>query len=485
MFFDIELQDQGEPYYLQIYNRVKEMILTGMLPSGSKLPSSRELAAILKVSRVTVINAFQKLEEKNYIYTINGKGTFVSETSVTTKCDWKVDWSGKVSQYALEAESLDIMKHELLYRKGMISFKSIAPDEKLFDMDEVKRSFQYLISVEGEKILNYGYARGYRPLIQWIMEYMHRKGVDTSNKSVLITNGFTEGFDLILSSLMEKGDTILCENPTHNTAIKLMKLHGLKILGIRMTESGMDLKELDSALKINKAKAAYIVPSYHNPTGIVMSFEKRKEIYEIFKYYGIPVIEDGFNEELQHLGSHIAPVAAVGGADNSIVYIGSFSKILFPGMRIGWIFADNRLIDLLESVKRSRNIHTSFLDQGILYQYLKSGSFEKYIKRVRTIYKEKYELTKSLVKTYIPNEWVYGDGGLYLFIRLKGICSRKLLEKCSLRGVIFTPGDIFYVDSTDLYTLRVGFSRTTLEDIEKGIRIIGEEALKLSVRHFE
>lgn len=479
MFFDIQLDKYGEPIYIQIYNRIKDMILTGMLPAGSKLPSSRELSTLLKVARVTVLSSYERLEDRGYVYTINGKGTFVAEMKVNSNDSWTVDWSKNVTELAVNAEKLDIMKHELLYKKGMISFKSIAPDETLFDISEVKRSFQYLISLEGEKILNYGYARGYKPLLEWLTEYMSGKGVNISGKSILITNGFTEGFDLILSSIMEKGETILCENPTHNTALKLMKLHGLKIHGVSMDETGMCIDELKRALKDNTIKAAYIIPSYHNPTGIVMSYEKRKEIYEMLRSYNVPIIEDGFNEELQHLGSQIAPMAAISGTGNSIIYTGSFSKILFPGMRIGWVFGDIELIDKLESVKRSRNIHTSFLDQGILYHYLKSGSFEKYIKKVRNIYKEKFEVTKEFAEKYIPHEYIYGDGGLYLFIKLEKIEARTLLERCLGKGVIFTPGDIFYTGIEDKHTIRLGFSRLSIDDIKKGVKIIGEEAYAL------
>ncbi|SQC01122.1 transcriptional regulatory protein [Clostridium tetanomorphum] len=311
---------------------------------------------------------------------------------------------------------------------------------------------------------------------------MEEKGVNTKGKSIIITNGFTEGFDIALSSLTERGDNILCENPTHNTSIKLMRLYELNIIGANINEEGIDLEDLDKKLQENKIKLAYIIPSYHNPTGMVMSSEKREKVYNILKKYNVPIIEDGFNEELQHLGTHIAPIAGISGEENSVVYIGSLSKILFPGMRIGWIFGDSELIDVLESVKRSRNIHTSFLDQAILYEYMKSGSFEKYVKKARNIYKEKYELAKKLSQEYIPNEFVLGDGGLYLFIKLKNINSRQLLSECIKRGVIFTPGDIFYTDGRGKNSLRLGFSRLTLEDIEKGIKIIGEQAKMLKYR---
>ena len=475
MFHNIKLKN-GETAYVKIYNYIKEVIENGMLPHGSKLPSTREMTSMINVSRNTIIKVYELLEDNGLVYTEKGKGTFVSKVNINKNSDWNIDWLNKINNYAKTAEELDIMKHEQLYKKGMISFKSIAPDESLFDMEELKRAFLNRITLEGEKILNYGYAKGYKPLIDFLMNYMKEKGVNTKGKSILITNGFTEGFDILLSSLTNRGDKILCENPTHNTSIKLMKLHELDIIGVRINEDGIDLEDLDEKLKDNKVKLAYIIPSYHNPTGMVMSFEKREKLYSALKSHEVPIIEDGFNEELQHLGAHIAPIAAISGEENSVIYIGSLSKILFPGMRIGWIFGDEKLIYTLESVKRSRNIHTSSLDQAILYEYMKSGSFEKYVKKVRNIYREKYELAKRLCEEYIPNKFILGDGGLYLFIKLKDINARELLDRCIKREVIFTPGDIFYTNGEGLDTLRLGFSRLTLDEIEKGIKIIGEEA---------
>lgn len=479
MFPIFNIKD-GQIAYEEIYKYLKEIIKNGMMPPGSKLPSSREMATMTTLSRNTIIRAYELLEEENLLYTKRGKGTFVNEVEISENNDWKIDWYSKINEYGKMAETLDIMKTEALYKKGMISFKSIAPDEKLFDVEELKRAFLNRISLEGEKILNYGYAKGYKPLINYLLEYMKEKGVNIKNKDILITNGFTEGFDIVLSTLLNEGDKIICENPTHNTAIKLMKLHKLDILGVEIDDKGINLSQLENRLKNNKVKLSYVIPSYHNPTGIVMPFNRRKEFYELLKKYNVPIVEDGFNEELQHSGTHIAPIAAIEGEENSIIYIGSLSKILFPGMRIGWILADKRLIDILESVKRSRNIHTSFLDQGILYEYMKSGAFERYVKKVKSIYREKYEFIMKLCKEEIPNKYILGDGGLYIFIKLENVNSRKLLEACLKRGVIFTPGDMFFIDNKGEDTLRLGFSRNSLEEIENGIKIIGEEARKLN-----
>lgn len=472
MFYDLKLNDT-KPVYLQIKDYIKSMILSGMLQKDIKLPSTRELSSILNVSRNTVIEAYKYLEDEGFVYTVRGRGFYVSNVEINRQDEWNFNWSSEFNSYAKLSEELDIVKSEPVWKKGMISFKSIAPDNSYFDVEEVKKAFLNRMALEGDKLLNYGYAKGYKPLIEYLMKYMEGKGVAKEGKDILITNGFTEAFDILLSSLTNSGDKIICENPTHNTAIKIMKLHGLNIEGVELDDDGINLEKLKN--KITKdTKLAYLIPSYHNPTGIIMPPEKRIEVFNIFKEYNVPIIEDGFNEELRYSGSHVAPIAALCGKGNGVIYIGSFSKVLFPGLRIGWIMADKDLISVLESVKRSRNIHTSFIDQAILFEYLNGGNFEKYIKRVRKIYKEKYECAVKCAKKYIPNKKILGEGGLHIFLELSDeIDTRDVLSECMKKGVIFMPGDIFYTDGRGKNTLRLGFSRNSIEDIEKGFKIIG------------
>jgi DNA-binding transcriptional MocR family regulator len=249
---------------------------------------------------------------------------------------------------------------------------------------------------------------------------------------------------------------------------------------VKITSEGMDLELLEEKLKASSSKFGYIIPSYHNPTGIVMNSEKRSRIYDLFRKYEVPIIEDGFNEELLYSGAHISPLITLSSGSNGVIYIGSFSKILFPGIRIGWILADKGLVNILESVKRARNIHTSFLDQGILYDYLSSGVFDKYLKRIRKLYREKYIFTKLCIEKYIPFTEVYGEGGLHIFMRLNQLSSREVLSRCYKKGVIFMPGDIFYTDDLGTDTLRIGIARLTLLEIERGIKIIGSVIKEMS-----
>lgn len=458
----------------QIKDYIKELILKGMLQKGERLPSSREMGALMNVSRNSVLKAYEDLKDDGFIYMVKNKGAFVQNVIVETSEEWSINWPEKINEKARIAEEFDIIKSTIKAKKEVISFRGISPDRELFDIDGFKRAFFNIISIEGSNILNYGYAKGYKPLVDYLLQYMRNKGVDTDGKDLIVTNGFTEGFDLVLSTITKEGDSILCENPTHNTAIKIMRLHGLKIVGVNMDDEGIDVDELKEKLT-GDMKAGYLVPSYHNPTGIVMHPERRLKVYDAFREKNVPIIEDGFNEELRYSGPHITPMAALSGKGNGIIYIGSFSKILFPGLRIGWILADESLISSIESIKKSRNIHTSFLDQAILYQYLKEENFEKFIRKSRKVYGDRYNCAVECAKKYIPCKKITGDGGMYIFVELdEKIDAAELLSRCYEKGVIFMPGSIFYIDGRGENTMRLGFAKVSREDIEKGFKIIGE-----------
>jgi len=487
IFSNLKL-NSNEPIHIQIENHILQAIKNGTLNKGSKLPSTREVSKFLNISRNSVISAYENLESNGIIATKRGIGTFLSIETEHKNIEYTLDYSSKINSYSRTLRKLDIIKTELPYKKGMISFKSISPENSLFNLDDFKRSLLDAWNYEEANLLNYGYAKGYKPLIEYLFKYMNEKRVDTSNKDILITNGFTEAFDIIITTLTKPGDVIICEEPTHNTALKIMKSHGLKIIQIPMNSEGIILSELKNALSKYKPKLGYIIPSYNNPTGIVTKTEHRKEIYKLFMKYSIPIIEDGFNEELLYSSSPIDPIASLCGDGNGVIYIGSLSKILFPGLRIGWICGDSKLIDILESVKRGKNIHSSFLDQSVFYYYLKSGAFNRHVKNVRKFYREKFKLVMKMINKYIPYDYVTGEGGLHVYIKLKDdISARELLSLCYKDNVIFMPGDIFYesysppnnailnINKPKGYNcFRIGFGRVSNEDIEKGIKIIGK-----------
>ena len=474
MFGDFKISER-RPTYLQLKEYLKRQILNGILQSGERLPSTRELATILQLGRNTVILAYQDLEEEGFIYTVRGQGSFVAEVTVKQGETTSLSWPEILTPQAVSASQLDIEKTELKWERGMLSFKSIAPDGGLFETEDFKKAFLDRFTLEGEKLLNYGYAKGYKPLLEYLINYLKNKGVDPEGKDLIITNGFTEGLNLVLAGICQPGDGIVTENPTHNTALKIMKLRKLKIFGIRMEEEGLNLKQLAETLSTQAVKAGFLIPSYHNPTGLVMSPEKRIEVLKLFSRYQVPIIEDGFNEELRYSGSHVAPLLALSGKGNNVVYIGSFSKILFPGLRIGWVMGDADLIAALESIKRSMNIHTTFLDQALLYEYLQNGSFEKYLRRARNLYRQRHQAAVRLASELIPHRRIWGEGGLHIFVELaEGINARQVLAECYRRGVLFMPGDLFYTDGGGKNTFRLGIARVTEEQMARGFALIGQ-----------
>jgi DNA-binding transcriptional MocR family regulator len=475
MFNDFRLEAH-RPAYLQLKDYLKAAILQGIWQAGVRLPATRDLAVILKVSRNTVIQAYQFLEDDGFIYTVKGQGAFVAAvtTDKTANPNLQLDWDQRVNDFARQAVNLDVEKNELKWEKGMLSFKSIAPDPSLFEIEEFKRAFLNRMALEGPKLLNYGYAQGYRNLCEYLTGYMRHKGVDPQDKEILITNGFTEGLQIVLAALTRPGDPIVTENPTHNTALKIMRLAGLQINGVTLRPDGLDLTELETNLSSGKIRCGFLIPSYHNPTGLVMAAEQRQTIFQMFTRYRTPIVEDGFNEELRYSGAHLAPLMALAGQGNQVIYLGSFAKILFPGLRIGWVMADRALIAYLESIKRSYNIHTSFLDQAVLFEYLQSGHFERYLKKARRIYKERHQTAVCLANKYIPARRIWGEGGLHIFVELElPLDARAILAQCYQRGVVFMPGDIFYTDGRGRNTFRLGISRVTSEQMEQGFQIIG------------
>ena len=222
IFSTLQIKDDM-PIYEQIEKHIEKAIETGALIKDSKLPSTREVSSILKVSRNTVLTAYENLESRGIIYSVKGKGSFVKLEAKNDTQGAYIDWQAKLNHYGATCEAMDIIKTEPLYEKGMISFKSIAPEGNLFDVEEFKRAFLEVLSVEGEKLLNYGYAQGYRGLIEYLRQYMQGKGVDIEGKDILITNGFTEGLDILLSAYTMPGDEVICEVPTHHTTIKIQQ----------------------------------------------------------------------------------------------------------------------------------------------------------------------------------------------------------------------------------------------------------------------
>lgn len=274
----------------------------------------------------------------------------------------KIDWKNKFNIVIVLVDELDLMKYGVCWEKGMIVFNSIVLDEKLFDVENFKRVFFICMFIEGDIVLNYGYVKGYRLLMNYLFYYMEMKGVDILNKDILIINGFIEGLDIVFFFLLKKFGCVICENLIYYVVFKFFCLYGFEVYGIDMYEDGIDMNVVEKSLCEKDFEFVYLIFFYYNLIGIVMSLEKRMELMRLFLKYNVFIIEDGFNEELCYLGLYLVLLLIFVGVGNNVIYISSFLKVFFFGLCVGWIIVDKELIYYLESVKRVRMIYIFMLD---------------------------------------------------------------------------------------------------------------------------
>lgn len=242
---------------------------------------------------------------------------------------------------------------------------------------------------EGSVLLAYGYTRGYEPFRAFVRDYLVGKGLRMDGQEILITNGFRQAAGLVVETLVSPGDAVAVEAPTYNGFLGILRARGARALPVDCDGEGVRLADLARALDAG-ARLVYLIPTYHNPTGRNMSLQRRQEVLALCRARGVPLLEDGFNEELRFRGECHPAIKALAGSED-VIYAGSFSKVLFPGLRVGWVAAPAALTRYLVHEKYNQDIHTPPLLQAALRQYCLDGSLDRHIKRVRGLYRERLD----------------------------------------------------------------------------------------------
>jgi len=472
--------ESRKPLYLQLRDQIKELILTGGMPGGSKLPSSREMARILHISRNTVDEAYRYLIDDGLLEVHRGKGTFVAEglhmqkqEESGTRICWESIVTPAANRYTQYRESIGRIQHG---DRKLISFTSLAPDHNIFSVEAFRKCMNDVLVREGSVLLNYGYTRGYEPLRKYVYGYLKSKGIYGKDQELLIVNGFRQGMELVTKALVQEGDRVICEAPTYNGVIGILQSYGAEIVGIDMDEEGMRMDLLEKAILEKRPSFIYTIPTYQNPTGMNMSLNRRKELLSIADQYGIPIVEDGFNEELRYRGDAFPSLKAMDHKE-LVIYIGSFSKILFPGLRVGWVIAPEPFMHYVVNSKYNEDIHTGILHQAGLYEFCSRGYLERHLRYSRKIYRERLDAMLEALDNYMKGKavWMKGAGGFSIWLEFPPhIQTRPLLEKAKEKGVLFVPGDVFFADGRGGNFMRLGFSRLTPNQIRKGIKLLSE-----------
>jgi 2-aminoadipate transaminase len=361
----------------------------------------------------------------------------------------------------------------------IISFAGGLPNPKSFPVKEVEEAVSKVLSSNGAEILQYSTTEGYKPLREYIAQRYQKNGLKVEAEQVLITNGSQQGIDLTGKVFLNKGDNVLVESPTYLAAIQSFGLLEAQFKSVPLLEDGADLEELKRVLDNNEIKLFYSVPSFQNPTGISYSLDKRKQLAHILKEEKTVFVEDNPYGEIRFLGREVPPVKSY---LEQGVLLGSFSKIVSPGMRLGWITAPEEVMERLVIAKQASDLHSNYFTQRVVYQYLSDNDVDQHIKKIKEMYRNQRNLMVEMIEEYFPEEVNYTqpEGGMFLWVTLpEGLSALKLFDLAIKENVAFVPGKAFYADGGGDNTLRLNFSNSSEEKIEEGIKRLGQAIYQL------
>lgn len=359
---------------------------------------------------------------------------------------------------------------------GVISFAGGLPNPVSFPQEELLHSMERMVKTYGSHVFQYSITAGLPELRQYIAERYHRIfGLNLTMDNIIITTGSQQALDLIGKVLLDKGNGVIVEKPTYLAAIQAFSMQQPIFYPITLTEEGMDPEELEAALQ-NPVKFLYAIPNFQNPTGLTYSAGNRERIYEILKKREVVFIEDDPYGELRFEGERL-PYIGAGKLPNSIL-LGTFSKTVTPGMRIGFLISENKeLLKHITVAKEASDLHTNIFAQYVIWDYLKNNDLDIHIAKITELYRKQAHAMTQAMDRYFPSTVKYTKprGGMFLWVTLpEGVSAMSLFPKALERQVAFVPGDPFYTDARNTNTMRLNYTNADSETIEEGIRRLGD-----------
>ncbi len=437
-------------------------------PMGSRLPSVRELAKKLDVHSTTVRSAYNLLESEGLVISHVGKGTFVSRDLKTTPFfKFPLPIERTLSLCKLHSEMETLPSHA-------IDFFSFCPEVTDEGLKDFSKALEQALDDADTDILSYHGTHGIVPLRQIISRYISSGNKEVKYDQVMITSGAQQALDLVIRCFVGQGDSVVATCPTYINLMGTLESIGARLIPIGMNSDNIDLESVERACQDPSARLIYIMPTFHNPTGITLDLETRLKLLSINNKYRLPILEDDLENGLGYEG---APPPSLFSLDNSkrTIQIGSFSKALFPGLRIGWIAGTKQALSRFLALKRFSDLETSAFPQFVLTKFLDSGLLEKHISRLKPQLKKKRDLILESLGKYMPEgvNWTMPKGGLSLWVEFPpSIDGRELAEAAKRQDVIVAPGDLFFPEKKRVSSIRIAFAKAPLEKIEQGVKIL-------------
>ncbi|GJI99767.1 aminotransferase [Duganella rhizosphaerae] len=355
----------------------------------------------------------------------------------------------------------------------IISFAGGLPSPLTFPIDEMKAAFDKVLSENGKVALQYGPTDGYLPLRQWIADSLSTNGAKIVPEQVLMTSGSQQALDLLGKVLIDEGSRVLVETPSYLGALQAFSVYRPEFKSVATDEHGLVPSSLDAVAQ--GARLLYALPNFQNPTGRTLSVERRLELVETCARHGLPLIEDDPYGALSYKGDPLPKMVAMN--PDGVIYMGSFSKVLTPGIRLGYVVAPLPLVRRLELAKQAADLHTSQLTQMVVHEVIKDGFLGRHIPKIRTLYGDQCQVMLDAMAQHFPAgvEWTKPEGGMFIWVTLpKHIDAMKLLDEAIAQKVAFVPGSPFYANEPETNTLRLSFVTVAPDRIRTGIEILGK-----------
>lgn len=363
-------------------------------------------------------------------------------------------------------------------KSDMISFAAGLPDPALYPLEDLRKAADTMLEKEGATAFAYGLTKGYGPLLDYLTDRMNnREHVECTKENICILSGSQQGLGLAAMTFLDEGDVVITENPSYLGAINAFRPYGAEFVGVDTDDDGIVIEDLERALEENpKTKLIYVIPNFQNPTGKAWTLERRECFMEVVSKYDVAVVEDNPYGDLRFKGEPLPHLRALD-KKGQVIYLGSFSKILSPGMRVAWTCASKEVATAFESLKETNDLQSSELTQMLTYYYLKMFDLEKHIEEIQVVYKERCELMVEMIQKYFPAEIKYTDpeGGMFLWLELpEGLDSDAILDDALAAGIAYIPGESFFSFDGVKNTIRMNFTMVKDDQIRDGIRILGD-----------
>ncbi|MBZ5601777.1 MAG: PLP-dependent aminotransferase family protein [Acidobacteriia bacterium] len=456
----IELDHESDaPLYRQLYEQIASAISTGRIVRGERLPATRELASSIGLARASVEAAYKLLEADGLIKGYVGRGSFVEGKS-------HVDWG---TPTVVEAPPVAPV--------GAVSFSASRPSEMEFPLDEFRATCREVIdSKEALHILQLGPASGYGPLRRFLLDDLRSRGVAGHEDDILITSGAQQAFDLIQRVLASRGETVLIEDPVYPGLRNAFLRGGARVIGAPMSHEGVELDSLARIFERERPRLMVLTPNFQNPTGTTIPEASRREILEMAHRAGVIVVENDLYSALRYTGADLASIKQLDASGDTIL-LGSFSKVAFPGLRVGWVIGPKHFIARLTEAKEASDLHSDQLSQAVLLRFAESGRLEAHRQKMLAAGSARLKACLEGCARELPpgSDFTRPEGGMNVWVKLpEPMDAADLASRAARENVSYLPGKYFSVSRAHANALRLSFAGLEPHKISWGLQVLGK-----------